>query len=83
MAPGNEFRFALEDKAYPLWILRKYQEKTNRSDRAALEYIIERWAMLEPDAATYGITLEDFQRDISPHADVVPIKRNGQSSTKG
>jgi hypothetical protein len=83
MAPDkNELRFSLEDKAFPLWALRKYQKMTNRSERSALEYIIERWAMLEPSAKVYGITLKDFERDANL-ADIVSIGSRKQPENGG
>jgi hypothetical protein len=83
MAPDkNELRFSLEDKAFPLWALRKYQKVTNKSERSALEYIIERWAMLEPSAKAYGITLKDFEHD-AKLADVVSITSRKQPEDGG
>jgi hypothetical protein len=81
-AETNELRFALEDKAFALWVLRKYQRATNRGDRSALEFIIERWAMLEPSAKAYGVTLKDFEREAA-RANVVSITPGNQSEEVG
>jgi hypothetical protein len=72
----NELRCVLEERAFPLWVLRRYQKKTRKSDRAALEFIIERWAMLDPHAKDYAITLKEFEQAIAAHAEVIPINRH-------
>ena len=58
---SNDLRTTLE--GYPLWVLRKYQRATLKSERAALDFIIERWAMLEDGAEAYGVTLNHFERE--------------------
>jgi hypothetical protein len=76
----NDIRSKLEDKAFPLWALRKYQQQTGRTERSALEYIIERWAVVDPSAKTYGITLRHFEQE-AERADVVKFseRRDGGS----
>jgi hypothetical protein len=74
----SEIRATLDEKGYALWALRKYQERTGKADRPALEYIVERWAMLEPHAEAYGITLDHFSGERAL-ATVTPIgkKKDG------
>jgi hypothetical protein len=63
MESKNELRATLEEGSFPLWVVRKYQRATGKGDRSALDFIIERWAMLEPSAQSYGVTLDDFDRE--------------------
>ena len=55
---------------------------TGKSDRAVLEFIAERWAMLEPNAGSYGITLDDFMAERA-HANVSPIDKKQRSAEGG
>ena len=59
----KNIRTSLEEDAFPLWVLRRYQEATGRSERSALEYIIERWSVLDSSASVYGATISDFEQD--------------------
>ena len=70
----NDVRVTMEDGAFSLWVLRNYQRVTGKGERSALDFIIERWAVLEPTAEAYGVTLEQFRDEVA-RAKVSPIRK--------
>ena len=57
-----DVRGTLKDEEFPWFVIKQYMEVTGKECTAALQFILERWAMLDSDAERYGIRLEDFRR---------------------
>jgi hypothetical protein len=77
----SDIRVTLEEGAFALWVLRQYQRVTGKGQRSALDFIIERWAVLEPSAATYGITLEQFATEAAL-AKVSPLRKAERGTSR-
>jgi hypothetical protein len=74
---GFEIRGKLNPEAYPAWVFQRYKKATKKTDAEALDYILERWANLDQEAARYGVTLDAFGafRQESEGGRVVPIRK--------
>lgn len=78
---GFEIRGKLNPDAFPAWSFQRYQKATKKTDAEALEYILERWALLDPESARYGASVEDFRQE-TEGAQVVPIRREPKTGRK-
>lgn len=70
--PGFEIRGRLNPEALPAWAFQRYKRATKKSDSEAVEYILERWINLDPEAERYGVSVEAFLQE-TEGAQVVQI----------
>jgi hypothetical protein len=79
---GFEIRGKLNPDALPAWSFQRYKHATKKTDAEALEYILERWALLDPEAARYGASVEDFRHHSEEGGRVVSISRKPKVAQK-
>jgi hypothetical protein len=79
---GFEIRGKVNPIAFAAWVFQRYQKATKKRDGEALEYILERWANLDPEAQRYGVSVEAFRREVDG-GQVVPIRQLKREGTHG